>query len=53
MKTFPLSLLAGFLVSPFVLASPDLIFTNGDIITVTGESDRAELSPLKMALLWR
>ena len=51
MKTFPLSLLAGFLVSPFVLAAPDLIFTHGDVITVTGESDRAEAIAIKDGII--
>ncbi len=51
MKTFPLSLLAGFLVSPFVLASPDLILINGDVITVTSESDRAEAIAIKDGII--
>nr|WP_269808843.1 hypothetical protein [Enterovibrio nigricans] len=51
MKTRPLSLVTLALSSSMVFAAPDLILTNGDIVTVTGEQARAQLSPLKTVTL--
>lgn len=42
MKKFSLTLLATLITSGAAFASPDLILTNANVITVTGEHDRAE-----------
>lgn len=46
MKT-PLSLLTLALTSSMAFAAPDLILTNGDIVTVTGEKVRAQAVAIK------
>lgn len=47
MKRFPLTLLAYLVASPMVIAAPDLILTNGDVVTVTGENARAQAVAIK------
>ncbi|WP_394144760.1 amidohydrolase [Vibrio atypicus] len=47
MKKFPLTLLATLIASPMVIAAPDLILTNGDVVTVTGETERAQAVAIK------
>lgn len=47
MKIFPLSVIALALSSSIAMATPDLILKNGEIITVTGEKDRAQAVAIK------
>ncbi|WP_059018792.1 amidohydrolase [Vibrio coralliirubri] len=47
MKKLTLSALSIALVSQFSVAAPDVIFTNGDIVTMTGSAERAQAVAVK------